>query len=168
MISHHCIAATLVLCATNFAFASRSRYCYRAVSLAAEEHKPRSATASGGSQPSSSASFGADDLLPHLSYVILCANVPYLQSNLDYIAAYRKPEAIDCGEEGYYVVSFVTSVAFLVNWAHTLLPRADDATDADAPVHFNDDETVERQHIRTLLQLADGDTDVADSEWALC
>eukprot|EP01119_Soliformovum_irregulare_P026248 TRINITY_DN9979_c0_g1_i1.p1 TRINITY_DN9979_c0_g1~~TRINITY_DN9979_c0_g1_i1.p1 ORF type:complete len:587 (-),score=159.24 TRINITY_DN9979_c0_g1_i1:6-1547(-) len=60
------------------------------------------------------ASFGADDFLPVLIYVILRANPQFLHTNIQYINSFRNPDKM-MTEAGYYFTHLVSAVTFIQN-----------------------------------------------------
>lgn len=65
--------------------------------------------ATGDSTPPS-----ADDLLPLLIYMLIKANPPNLQSNIQFIAFYRHPSRLT-GEEAYFFTHLCSAAAFIRN-----------------------------------------------------
>ena len=57
---------------------------------------------------------GADDFLPVFIYVVLHSTVPQLHANIDYVSAYRNPQAL-MSKAGYCLVNLQSALAFLGN-----------------------------------------------------
>ena len=57
---------------------------------------------------------GADDFLPVFIYIVLHSTVPQLHANINYVSAYRNPQAL-MSKAGYCLVNLQSALAFLSN-----------------------------------------------------
>ena len=69
---------------------------------------------------------GADDFLPVFIYVVLHSSVSQLHANIDYVSAYRNPQAL-MSKSGYCLVNLQSALAFLENVSARSLTGIDQA-----------------------------------------
>eukprot|EP01102_Stenamoeba_stenopodia_P010218 TRINITY_DN3058_c0_g1_i1.p1 TRINITY_DN3058_c0_g1~~TRINITY_DN3058_c0_g1_i1.p1 ORF type:complete len:656 (+),score=123.95 TRINITY_DN3058_c0_g1_i1:82-2049(+) len=75
----------------------------------------REGISSSSSSPSSNPQASADEFLPLLIYVILKANPPNLESNIQYISRFHTLASTRFSELNYYFISLVGAVTFIRN-----------------------------------------------------
>ena len=73
----------------------------------------------GGNKPA-----GADDFLPVLIYVVLRANPPFLESNLRYVARFRRESRLR-SEAAYFYTNLVSAARFLATCDHAAFTNLD-------------------------------------------
>jgi len=64
-------------------------------------------------QHQSSNPIGADDLLPLMTYIAACSQVPKMYSQVQFMELFTGEEA-NCGEAGYYIAMTQSTVAFTI------------------------------------------------------
>ncbi|KAF4652472.1 hypothetical protein FOZ61_009662 [Perkinsus olseni] len=73
----------------------------------------------------------ADDILPTLIWVLIKARPSRLRSNINFIQAFRPPQRLSSGEDGYYFTMLTSAATFITGVSHTSIAGLTPGREAD-------------------------------------
>ncbi|KAF4695085.1 hypothetical protein FOZ60_005823 [Perkinsus olseni] len=73
----------------------------------------------------------ADDILPTLIWVLVKARPSRLRSNINFIQAFRPPQRLSSGEDGYYFTMLTSAATFITGVSHTSIAGLTPGREAD-------------------------------------